>query len=186
MKNQLTIKLIQALMIYSCVNFVNLCSPNCLNWRIVTHSVTVCDECPDGYYAYDIECRTCDVTCETCRDRGAEMCLTCASGKIRTNPGATTSACADGLACHGSCSTCTSSSDPNTCTSCSNPDHKISPVNGAISGTCVADCGPQRYKGTSLCEVCNQACDGCTGPRDVDCISCKFTQSHKYYRCSHS
>ena len=148
-----------------------------------------CQNCPVGTYrpqytdyfsdtgTYSVigqsgsSCAPCDSNCNSCN---ATSCLSCNYPYILQNGYCTcperTYGGSDVLCCHSSCKTCSGPSDRQ-CLGCYYLDI-------LYERRCVDTCPDGTYTNSNdgttrkSCDDCHSSCKTCTGPSDIECVSC--------------
>ena len=167
-----------------CYRFCQTCTgrheddcESCTN-SMVLHGGQCLSSCPVGTYSVSDQsgplCAACDSNCKSCN---ATSCLSCNYPYILQNGYCT---CPEGtygesdvlscISCHSSCKTCSGPSDRQ-CLGCYYLDI-------LYERRCVDTCPDGTYTNSNdgttrkSCDDCHSSCKTCTGPSDIECVSC--------------
>jgi len=131
-----------------------------------------------GYYGireFSIKLSLCDPTCLVCTGSTCNVCALNGKKKVGFNQicecpdGFFWTYCPDSKPCNNICNRC-----PDNCTLCDSTKclSCISNHFLTLDGICSRTCSSNDYIDGLLCKKCDSSCESCSGPFDIQCLTC--------------
>ncbi|KAL4507647.1 hypothetical protein ABPG73_012335 [Tetrahymena malaccensis] len=171
-----------------------------------------CTECEDGFFLQkDLSnnpntCQKCHISCNTCDGATQNNCLSCSNGLLKLYKGTEFQKQCTNCnninvfkdndvcqLCESSCVACLSKNNCQGCvdgyyqnqqnTICDQCHPTCRQCSSSFFNNCIACYSNSYLKSDNTCQLCDQSCQGCKGPTNLDCNDCNIGYSFKYQEC---